>query len=263
MRVIVFGAGRFGKNYARELGGHLVGVVEPNPETAQKISETFNIKCYPELPEDLDFDGAVIATPPDSHIQVAKEVLKKGKYCLIEKPLGTSVEECLQLNPYKNKVMAGMIYLYHPAIIEMKKNFNQSLCNHIYTRRTNDGPVRDWQDSLWDLAAHDVYIIKYITGTSPLLVDCMKERDWAVLRMDYATFQTISYVSWKGGPKTRKIEIVYNSKPERDIFDDMQVALEISPMRLMLDDFLTGKWDSKSSFEEGLEVVNILEKASQ
>ena len=71
MKIIVFGAGYWGKNLIRECAGNLVGVIEPDKEKAIQTANTFNVKVYPDLPEDLKFDGAIIATPPNTHVQLA------------------------------------------------------------------------------------------------------------------------------------------------------------------------------------------------
>lgn len=261
MKIVVFGAGRFGVNYIRELSGNVVGVVETDKVRAEFIKNSYNVPVYSELPRHLDFDGIVVATPPETHIQIAKPFLEQGCYALIEKPLGTSVEECLQLRRYRDKVMSGLVYLYHPEVDIIKKWLQENKPNHVFTRRTNNGPVREWQDALWDLAPHDISILNYISGQTPVDLSCYRERDFAVLNLEYLNFTSVTYVSWVGGPKIRQVELVSN--PERYIFDDMKTSLEVTPLRRMLNDFLTGDWDQKCSFDAGLDVLNILEKASK
>lgn len=264
MKCVVIGGGYFGKNYIRELGHNVVAVVEPDITEAETITRTYNVPAYSELPPHVDFDAAIIVTPPDSHIRLAKPLLAEGKYVLVEKPFAVSVEEALQLHRWHKRCMAGMIYLYHPEVERLKEIVKVTPLNHIYSRRTNNGPIRPWQNAMWDLAAHDVSIFNYILSQQPHTVEATGPvtRDWAILRLMYITVDTLTYVSWRGGPKIRQVELVPDSG-ERVIFDDMKTTLEVSPMRRMLDAFLSGDWDERCSYDAGLDVINVLEKAGR
>lgn len=262
MRVAVFGAGYFGLNYIRELAHNVVAVVEPDPVQANYAQQRYGVNVYPALPDDLQYDGAVIVTPPDTHVRLAKPVLEHGRYVLIEKPLALSVEEAYQLHPYRKRVMAGMIYLHHPEVLRLKKEVLPVVpLNHIYSRRTNNGPIRSWLNAGWDLAPHDISIFNYWFGHSPLTIDHITdERNYSLIRLQYIAAETLTYVSWRGGPKIRQIELVPETSSERIIFDDMASTVDPSPLRRMLDEFISGDWDSRCSYEAGVEVVNVLEK---
>lgn len=265
MKVIIVGGGYFGINYLRELAGNCVGVVDTSEERRNFISKNYNVPVFEnwrELPSKLEFEGVIIVTPPDSHIVIAKFFAEQGKYVLIEKPLGDSVEECVQLIKYRDKIMAGMIYLYHPEVERLKIMAQEVPIHHIFTRRTNAGPVREYKNALWDLSPHDISICSYILNQNPIGVRCIQDLNYAILSLDYIACQSVSYVSWLGGPKTRLVELVPANQQNRIIFDDMKATLEVSPLRLMLDDFLSKEWDSKCSFQAGLNVLEVLEKAT-
>lgn len=265
MRCLILGAGYFGRNYIKELSHNVVAVIEPDKQKAEFVKQAYNVPVYPDAPSHINFDAAVIVTPPESHIQLAKGFLADGYYVLIEKPFATSVEEALQIVKWKKRCMAGMIYLYHPAVENLGEVVRTTPLNHAYSRRTNDGPVRPWQNALWDLAAHDVSIFNYILGQTPHAIEAIgtPTRDWAILRMIYVAVETLTYVSWRGGPKIRQVELVPQEGSDRIIFDDVKTVLEVTPMRRMLDAFLSGDWDERCSFDAGLEVVNVLEKAQR
>lgn len=262
MRTIVIGAGYWGVNYIRELGGNLAAVVEIDKDRADYVSEHYNVKVFPEVP-DLDFDAAIIATPPHLHVDIALPLVRQHKYVLIEKPFANSVEEMLRLRAYRNKVMSGLVYLYNPGIEQLKLSVKYVPIHHAFARRTNDGPIREWQDAMWDLTPHDISIFNYIFGDSPFAVTADGTRDWCFIRLDYPTAQALIYASWKGGPKVRTVELVPDDSSDRIVFDDVRSVYEVSPMRAMLDDFLSGSWCDKANFDAGLEVMMILEKASR
>ena len=261
MKVVVFGAGYWGKNYVRELAGNLVAVVEPDKERAAYVAQTFNVPVYAEAP-DIDYDASIIVTPPEHHIKLAYQEVQKGKLILLEKPFATCVEEYLHLRNYRKQVMCGLIYLYNPGIIQLKKVLETTPLHHCFSRRTNNGPVREWQSVLWDLASHDIAIFNYMFGQAPYSAERMGDRDWTVLNLFYPTVNAVIYVSWHGGPKHRKIELVPADSEERIIFDDVTTVWEQTPLRLMLDDFLSGEWDDKAGFDAGINVVSVLDSLS-
>jgi predicted dehydrogenase len=265
MKTIVIGAGYWGKNYVRELAGNCVGVVEQDADRAEYISKTYNVKVYPDLDSigSVEYDAAVVATPPQTHIELALPIARAGKYLLIEKPMAAGVEEAMMLRRFKERIMVGHIYLHHPSIHALKAKVSEIPIDHAYSRRTNHGPIRDWQDAMWDLASHDISIFNFIFGESPQGLDVIGAQDWCMLRLSYYALNALIYVSWLGGPKIRQVELVPIEGENRIIFDDLTTVLEISPLRRMLDMFQSGTWSSELGYEGGLEVVNVLEKASR
>lgn len=256
MNIIVIGGGYWGINHAKELGANLSYIVETNPERSEYIQKNYGFKVVPEL--DSDFTGAIIATPPDTHVEIALPLLKEGKKVLIEKPMSHNFEECFKLKPYAKNVMIGHIYLYHPKIEELKSRLSDFPLNHIFCRRTNNGPVRTWADSLWDLAPHEISILNYWFEEMPISIASFLDFDYAMVRLGYYAIDALIYVSWRGGPKTRSIELV-PFEGERLVFDDVKEVLSISPMRRMLNAFLEESWHDRCSYQHGLDVMKVLE----
>jgi predicted dehydrogenase len=263
VKVVVFGAGYWGRNYVRELVGNCVCVVDPDPKQAAQVWDKYGIPAYSELPMGLKFDGAVIITPPETHVQLALPLLQRGKYVLIEKPFATSTYEARLLEPYKDRVMAAHLYMYHPTVFQEMASWAQiHEIDHVYARRTNHGPVRPWQNALWDLAGHDISMCNFLFGT-PRVVGAMGERHWATVSLKYERCGAVVYASWLGTPKKREFELVPaygDDTTDRYTFNDMGTSLEVSPLSRMLDAFLSGSWE-RCTYEEGLEVVRVLETA--
>ncbi len=263
MKVIVFGAGYWGSKYIRELGHHCVLAVDPNEDALALARFHFGIptaKCLygSEL---IDYDGAVVATPAQYHYEVALPLLKAGKKVLIEKPLALTVREAEELASYPN-CMAGLVYLYHPEVERLRyelDDFAVSELSHVYTRRTNDGPVRPGINALWDLAPHDVSILNHIAGGPPHEAKATSRPDWAILEMNYGYFEAVTYVSWHGSPKVRRVEIV-PVDGARLVFNDMVVVLEDPPLSRMVRAFLSGNW-GRSTGLVGADVVKVLAMA--
>ena len=257
MRVVVFGAGYFGKNYIRELGRNCVLVVDPNKSARDEVQKRFRLPAFSKLPDDFDFDAAVIVTSPLLHYKIALPLLKKDKYVLVEKPLALTYEHAVDLASYP-KCMAGLVYLYHPEVEKLRDRAACVQFSHIYSRRTNDGPVRPYLSAAWDLLPHDISIFNFVTQEKVKKVRGFGNRDYYVLQIIYPLNQAFAYASWFGGPKTRLVELV-PSIGQRVIFDDLKVVLEEPPLTRMIRAFLSGEWD-RCTGAEGAEVVRVLEE---
>ncbi len=262
MKTIVVGGGHWGQNYIRELGYKCVFVLDIDPLVCDRLRQRFDVPCGTRI-EDIEYEAVIVCTPPGTHYEVARPYLDKGKYVLIEKPMTLIVSEAESL-VYYDKCMAGLIYLFHPAVEILRRSFQartlagnpRTTWSHFYSRRTNEGPVREDVSVLWDLTPHDVSIFNYITGEIPREVEKMEGRDYAVLHLTYSSVTAVIYVSWCGGPKTRLVELVPHSG-DRIIFDDLQVVLEKTPLARMLEAFMSKNWD-RSTALDGLNVVRAL-----
>lgn len=67
---------------------------------AGALADEFSVRCFP-TPEAMitapDIDAVVIATPHQHHAQYALKAAHHGKHVLIEKPMASSVRECLSI----------------------------------------------------------------------------------------------------------------------------------------------------------------------
>src|SRR5439155_4926577 len=116
-----------------------------------------------------DIDGVVIATPVQTHYQLAKEALLHGKHVMVEKPLTTSVaeaQELIQLAKQQQRVlMVGHTFEYNLAVNELRKLIQNGDLGNIYcieAERLNLGLYRSDTNVIWDLAPHDISILHYL-----------------------------------------------------------------------------------------------------
>jgi len=185
-KICVVGAGQWGKNHITTLFslGALGGIVESNKKVLDKYLKLYpNVKHFASLEDallDKTIDGFTIATPAETHFQIAQRLLQAGKHVLVEKPLALTVEDAEKLGQLSKKnnttLMVGHVLLFHPAIIEIKnmiKNKKIGKLQYLYSNRLNLGQVRTEENVFWSLAPHDIAIFQYFIDDYPIQIDSM------------------------------------------------------------------------------------------
>ncbi|MEV5027388.1 Gfo/Idh/MocA family protein [Paenibacillus sp. LPE1-1-1.1] len=76
----------------------VVGVYDITPQR-RELAMNRGFQVYSDLDAmiDSDLDALLIATPPNSHYQIASNALRKGKHVLVEKPVTESLSEAEHL----------------------------------------------------------------------------------------------------------------------------------------------------------------------
>lgn len=181
-KICVIGAGRWGKNHVRTLAdlGSLAGIVDANKDTLTWFRDKYpGVKAYESLDEALaeNHDGYTIATPAETHYDIAKKVLRRGKPVLVEKPLALEAAQARELKAISEEegvaLMVGHVMLFHPAIAKMKELIADGKIGkleYLYSNRLNLGTVRTEENILWSFAPHDISIFQYFIGSSPVQV---------------------------------------------------------------------------------------------
>ncbi|HYX08693.1 MAG TPA: Gfo/Idh/MocA family oxidoreductase, partial [Bacteroidales bacterium] len=155
MKLAVFGAGHWGKNLIRnfyELGA-LDAIVEMDEERRQQFVEKYEgVTGYAQpdtVLQDDEYQAIVVATPAETHYQLAKAALLAGKDVYVEKPLALQVEDAQDLVRLAKEndriLMVGHLLLYHPAVVKMHEMIQHGDLGRIYqvySNRLNLGKVR-------------------------------------------------------------------------------------------------------------------------
>jgi predicted dehydrogenase len=107
MRVVQVGVGKMGQHWLDVLIAsdrvELAGIVEPvaalREAAAGKASldETLTFDALDNALVTIDFDAAVVVTPPPTHRPIAEQLLRAGRHVLLEKPLATTIEDARAL----------------------------------------------------------------------------------------------------------------------------------------------------------------------
>lgn len=119
-----------------------------------------------------DVDGIIIATPPESHFEIATAAIDAGKAVLIEKPLTTNLAQAEALLRQATRtnafVMVDHIHLYHPAYRALRARLaTLGPPTQIEGIGGNWGPFRQDTDVLWDWGPHDVALALDLARRTP------------------------------------------------------------------------------------------------
>ena len=177
--VCVVGAGRWGKNHVRTLHelGVLGGIVENDASRLETFRAKYpDAKLFTKIDDALqeNYDGFTIATPVESHYEIAKYLIEHKKHVLVEKPISLHVSEAKELKTLAEEnhvnLMVGHVLLFHPAIRKIKELVDSAKIGklqYIYSNRLNLGTVRTEENILWSFAPHDISIFQYLIGYLP------------------------------------------------------------------------------------------------
>src|SRR3982074_3258674 len=242
IRVALIGFGHWGPNYARILAGTLSGArltacAEPSARRLAAFERQYPAARayadYHRLLRDGDVDAVIVATPTSTHREVTEACLKAGVHVLVEKPLASNVSDAESMiavaQQTQRVLMVGHTFLFNPAVRAIKGYIDEGRLGkirYLYFQRTGRGPIRQDVNALWDLAPHDLSMLRYWLGTDPI---DLVARGEAYLKAgtEDVVFVTLNYpnqvlasvhVSWLDPVKTRKVTVVGDKKMV--VFDD-------------------------------------------
>jgi len=116
-------------------------------------------------------DGVIVATPPNTHKEIACHFLSRGAPVLLEKPVAETVEdaELIFKTARKNKtfVLVDNTHLFSPAFVALRKvvkSWKGPL--KILSEGGNYGPFRDYSPLL-DYGPHDISMCLSIFQSYP------------------------------------------------------------------------------------------------
>ncbi len=241
INVGVVGCGYWGPNLIRNFNSHPDCTVK----TICDLEETrlAHLKdLYTDLTTTTDFEtivndkeihAVVIATPVDLHYELGRKSLMAGKHTFIEKPMTSSAEHSKELVSMADErgltLMVGHTFIYSSPVREIKKIIDSGEIGEIYyisSRRLNLGLFQKDINVTWDLAPHDISIILYFLGQTPVSVNCqgkahinpgIEDVSNLTLNFDNGGFATI-HSSWLDPNKIREMVIVGSKK--MIVYDD-------------------------------------------
>ena len=105
IRVGIIGCGKIAQTrhipeYLDNPNSEIVGYYDFNMERAQALAEKYGGRAYAsaeELLADPAVDAVSVCVANNAHAQTSIDALKAGKHVLCEKPMATTLEDCIRM----------------------------------------------------------------------------------------------------------------------------------------------------------------------
>ena len=185
--------------------------------------------------DDKSIDVIVVATPVETHYEIAMAALEKGKHVLVEKPLTTSSTEAdLLIDEAKRRnrvLMVDHTFAYSGAVREIKSLISSGELGKIHyldSVRINLGLFQHDVNVLWDLAVHDLSIADHVLSEPVAGVSALAFRHFPAQPENLA-YLTLAYesgtvahvhVNWLAPVKIRRTVLAGSRKMV--VYDDLE-----------------------------------------
>ncbi|HYM58383.1 MAG TPA: Gfo/Idh/MocA family oxidoreductase [Solirubrobacteraceae bacterium] len=249
IRVGVAGLGYWGPNLARNFaavpGCELAWCCDAVEEARARVAPSFPRARMTGDLEDLlgdpELDAIVLATPVPTHGPLAERVLRAGKHCFVEKPLAQSVSDAegavAAAEQAGRVLMVGHLLEYHPGVAKLKEiagSGDLGDLHYIYSHRLNLGKLREDENALWSLGAHDVSVVLHLLDEEP---DEVAARGECYMRpgIEDVVFGFLRFpsgraahlhLSWLDPHKERRFTVVGSRRMAT--FDDMELERKVT-----------------------------------
>lgn len=225
-KCVVIGFGYWGPNWARTLEespfSELVAIVD---KSEARLAKARGLHPRTRLCDDvlklsgMELDLAIIATPPNSHLNVVSNLAQIGvDSIIIEKPMALSLREAQDIyqtaDQYGTKIAVDYPYIYSQPVRKIKAILQDSPnVEYVESQRHNLGIFRPDMNVVWDLSVHDLSIFDFLFGPlKDIEVSCSTTNSFGsphpssgLLQIrGHGIPQLVSSVSWISPAKVRR-----------------------------------------------------------
>ena len=137
-------------------------------ETRARVAADNGCRPFSDWKELLDKTDVVsIATPTETHCEIACAFLEKGVHVLVEKPIALTMDEADRMIAAGAKsgasLMVGQLERYNPAMVALRPHVTQPLYFEIH--RVSPFPNRSLDvDVVLDVMIHDLDAVQWLVG---------------------------------------------------------------------------------------------------
>lgn len=182
IKIGVVGYGYWGpnlvRNFAETPGCELAAVVDLDASKLATVKRRFpavtTTTNFNELLADASIDAVAIATPVNTHFELAMAALRAGKHVWVEKPMTESVEQAQRLveeAERRGKVLhVDHTFIYTGAVQKIAQIVRAGELGSAYyydSTRINLGLFQRDVSVISDLAVHDFSILDHLFGEQP------------------------------------------------------------------------------------------------
>ena len=213
----------------------VVEATETGLENAQAIAPNSNItNNFMDVLNNEDIEGIALATPAETHAELAIQAMRAGKDVFVEKPMALSIFDAEAMQRVSKEtsriLMVGHLLEYHPAVLKLReviKSGELGKINYIYSNRLNFGKIRTQENALWSFAPHDIAVILRLLHQTPVEVSA-NGGSYLTRGVDDITISNLRFsdesrahifVSWLHPFKEQRLVVVGDKKMA--IFNDV------------------------------------------
>ncbi len=183
--------------------------------------------------DDPEVEAVFVATPVETHAELARKSLESGRHVLVEKPLAGSASDAVELARLADslglRLMVGHTFLFSPrleCIADYLARGALGRVHYVTSARLNLGLHRADANVIWDLAPHDFSMLFYLLGEFPDTVQTAARGagrpdlpDVAFINLTFPSGAIASVaVSWLAPRKVRNMVIV--GEQQMIVYDD-------------------------------------------
>jgi predicted dehydrogenase len=175
LKTAAIGVGSLGRHHARNYAelareGRIgfVGACDANSETVAQVGKDNDCATFTDWRELLDkVDAVSIATPTETHCEIACAFLEKGVNVLVEKPIALTLDEADKIIAAAEKsgakLMVGQLERFNPAMVALRPHVTNPLYFEIH--RVSPFPNRSLDvDVVLDVMIHDLDAVQWLVG---------------------------------------------------------------------------------------------------
>ena len=181
LRVGVVGVGHIGSNHARLYAdipsADFTAIYDVDPSRANSIAKKHRVTAAKSLDEFAELvDAASVATPTNSHYEVAHPLLQRGKHLLIEKPITENTahaSELAELAAGNHLILqVGHVERFNPVLSALEARLTHP--RFIEAHRLSPYPNRSTDIGVvLDLMIHDLEIILHLVRSRVQSIDAV------------------------------------------------------------------------------------------
>src|ERR687893_3067285 len=175
IRTAAVGVGHLGRQHARihaalaaEGKSEFAAVCDINEATARAVAEERGARWTVDWRALTgEVDAVSLATPTESHAEIACALLEAGVHVLVEKPISRTLEEADRMIEAAARggatLMVGHLERFNPALVALKPHVRQPVYFEIH--RVGQFTARSLDiDVVLDLMIHDLDIVLWLVG---------------------------------------------------------------------------------------------------
>jgi myo-inositol 2-dehydrogenase/D-chiro-inositol 1-dehydrogenase len=177
-RVAVIGVGGMGTFHARTLASiahvELVAVADPLTDNATRVADELGCQAFDDpfaVAGDGSLDGVVIASPDDTHADLAIAAIEAGLWVLCEKPLATTLADAWRVVAAEQavgvrRVQLGFMREYDPAHVQLVATLAElgRVDAVRAVHRNTNATRRPLAQIVGQSMVHDFHSVRFITG---------------------------------------------------------------------------------------------------